>query len=180
MRVVPLALRRDPLDLLASLAAEPHAFLLELPDPLEPVTLLGCAPRATLTVRGDGSIDGGAPASDPVAAIERFVGAEPSPLPFPHGSVVGFLAYEFARFTEPLRDAERAPSELPLAMFSRYDPVLVYDRLRRQYTLVCRDPSSARASWLERLTAPTPVSEAPIGRTLLAPLLPRERYLAAA
>ena len=59
MRVVPLALRRDPLDVLASLAAEPHAFLLEVPDAAEPVTLLGCAPRAILRVRADGRVEGG-------------------------------------------------------------------------------------------------------------------------
>src|SRR5215470_4856722 len=101
MRVVPLALRRDPLDVLASLAGEPHAFLLEIPDGPRPLTVLGCTPRATLRVHADGRVEGGSSAADPVSAIERFVAAEPSPLPFPHGGVVGFLAYEFARFIEP-------------------------------------------------------------------------------
>src|SRR5437867_5145963 len=102
MRVVPLALRRDPLEVLASLADEPLSFLLDVPDAVQPVTLLGCAPHATLRVRADGGVEGGSPASDPVAEIERFVCAEPSSLPFPHGGVVGFLASEFARFTAPL------------------------------------------------------------------------------
>ena len=180
MRIVPLALRRDPLDVLASLAAEPRAFLLEVPDPLQPLTLLGCAPRATLVVRGDGTVDGGPADADPLAAIERFVGAEPSPLPFPHGGVVGFLAYEFARFTEPVRGPARATSDMPLAVFCRYDPVLVHDRVRGQYALVCRDPAAAHAPWLARLAAPAPRVDGPIGGTLLTPRLPPDRYLAAA
>src|SRR2546428_11265483 len=48
MRVVPLALRRDPREGLASLADEPGAFLLEEPDPAQPGTLLGCAPPTQL------------------------------------------------------------------------------------------------------------------------------------
>ena len=46
MRIVPLALRRDPLDVLASLAGERGAFLLEVPDPAHPATLVGCAPTS--------------------------------------------------------------------------------------------------------------------------------------
>src|SRR5262249_44148183 len=102
MRVVPLALRRDPLDVLASLAAEPGAFLLAVPDAAQPLTLLGCAPQARLRVLGDGGVerDGRRTKSDPLAAIERFV-AEGTALPFPYGGAVGYLAYEFGRFTEP-------------------------------------------------------------------------------
>jgi len=44
MRVVPLALRRDPLDVLASLVDEPGAFLFRVPDPARPMMVLGCAP----------------------------------------------------------------------------------------------------------------------------------------
>ncbi|TMB03820.1 MAG: aminodeoxychorismate synthase component I, partial [Deltaproteobacteria bacterium] len=107
MRVVPLALRRDPLEVLASLAAEPGAFLLEVPDAAEPVTLLGCAPRAQLRIHADGRVerDGRREGGDPLAALERFV-AEGPPLPFPYGSAVGYLAYEFGRFTEPGRGGE--------------------------------------------------------------------------
>src|SRR5690349_4561637 len=53
MRVVPLALRRDPTEVLASLADEPGAFLLDVPDAVEPVTLVGCAPAAELRVHAD-------------------------------------------------------------------------------------------------------------------------------
>ena len=157
MRVVPLALRRDPLEVLASLGAEPGAFLLEVPDAAEPVTLLGCAPRTQLRVLADGHVerDGRREAGDPLAAVERFV-AEGPPLPFPYGGAVGYLAYEFGRFTEPGRGGEAPAPEVPLAVLSRYDPVLAYDRSRAQYTLVCAQPASARVAWLERLAAPAP------------------------
>ena len=180
MRVVPLALRRDPLEVLASLAAEPGAFLLEVPDPTQPVTLLGCAPRAQLRILPDGRVerDGRREASDPLAAVERFV-AEGPPLPFPYGGAVGYLAYELGRFTAPSRDgAARAP-DVPLVVISHYDPVLVHDRSRGQYALACAEPASARVPWLERLAAPAPAWEGPIATGPLAPLLPRERYLAA-
>src|SRR5216110_866432 len=157
MRVVPLALRRDPLEVLASLAAEPGAFLLEVPDPAQPLTLLGCAPRARLRIRADGRVERGGrvEGGDPLAALERFV-AEGPPLPFPYGSAVGYLAYELGRCTEPGRDGGPPAPDGPLAVLSRYDPVLAYDRSRAQYTLVCAEPASPRA-----------------------PLLPRARYLAA-
>ena len=46
MAVVPLALRRTPLEVLATLAREPGAFLLDVPDETGRITLLGCAPVA--------------------------------------------------------------------------------------------------------------------------------------
>jgi para-aminobenzoate synthetase component 1 len=193
MRIVPLALRLDPLDVLANLASEPGAFLVEVPDAERPVALLGCRPHVRLTVRGDGSVersDGAATAADPLAAIERFVAegaAAPHP-PFPLGAnVVGYLGYELGRLVEPPR--ERGPlvaSSLPLAVLSRYDPVLAYDRSRRQYALVCGDSRGLRAPWLERLRHPAlaggaraEAGEGPVSAPL-APLVPRERYLAAA
>src|SRR5438128_9604713 len=180
MRVVPLALRRDPLEVLASLAAEPGAFLLEVPDPAEPVTLLGCAPRAQLCIRADGSVerDGRLEGGDPLAALERFV-AEGPPLPFPYGSAVGYLAYELGRFTEPGRDGRSPAPDVPLAVLSRYDPVLAYDRSRAQYTLVCAEPASARVPWIERLAAPAPAWDGALATTPLAPLLARVCYIGA-
>src|SRR5437899_483691 len=166
MRVVPLALRRDPLEVLASLAAEPGAFLLEVPDPAQPLTLLGCAPRARLRILADGCIerDGRLAGGDPLAALERFVAEGPS-LPFPYGSAVGYLAYELGRCTEPGRDGGPPAPDGPLAVLSRYDPVLAYDRSRAQYTLVC--------------AVPAPAWDGPLAAAPLAPLLPRARYLAA-
>jgi para-aminobenzoate synthetase component 1 len=180
VRVAPLALRRDPLEVLAGLAAEPGAFLLEVPDPAQPVTLLGCAPRARLRILANGRVerDGRREAADPLAAVARFVAEGPA-LPFPYGGAVGYLAYEFGRFTEPGRGGSPQASDVPLAVLSRYDPVLAYDPRRAQYALVCAEPVSARAAWLERLAAPAPAWHGALATAPLAPLLPGERYLAA-
>ena len=179
MPVVPLALRRDPLDVLAALASEPGAFLLDVPDATRPVTLVGCAPRARLRVLADGRVEGGRAGQDPLGAVAAFVAESASELPFPYGGVVGYLAYELGRFTEPPRDGAVAAPDVPLAVLSRYDPILVYDRSRAQYGLACTDPASARAPWLERLAAPVPTWTGPIAAGRLEPLLSRERYLAA-
>ena len=50
MALVSLALRRHPADVLAALAGEPGAFLLDVPDPVRPVTLVGCRPYHELRV----------------------------------------------------------------------------------------------------------------------------------
>src|SRR5205809_5775275 len=157
MRVVPLALRRDPLEVLASLAAEPGAFLLEVPDRAQPLTLLGCAPRARLRILADGCIerDGRLAGGDPLAALERFVAEGPS-LPFPYGSAVGYLAYELGRCTEPGRDGGPPAPDGPLAVRCRYDPGLAYDRSRAQHTLVGAQPARPRVPWLDSLAVPQP------------------------
>ena len=186
---MPLALRRDPLDVLASLTGERGVFLLEVPDPLHPATLLGCSPTGMLTISSRGVAersDGGATPADPIEAIERFVAETPSASepPFPlAGGVVGWLGYELGRCIEPVRALERSTEpDGPLAVLARYDPMLVYDRTRGQYALVCADPVSARAPWLKRLSAPWHGPEAiasSLASAPLAPLLPRGRYLAA-
>ena len=166
MPIVPLALRRDPLDALAALAAdEPGAFLLDVPDSERPVTLLGCAPVDEARIAADD------PA--PLATIARIVGAAPpldASLPFPlAGGTIGYLAYEVGAPRADVRDV------LPVATLRRYDPVVAFDRARRQYHLVSSDARTARAPWLERLKAPVPAWTGPIGT---APL--RARWSAAA
>jgi aminodeoxychorismate synthase component I len=181
MHVVPLALRRDPLDVLASLAAEPGAFYVEVPDGPRPLTLLGCAPRAEVRVHGDGTVAGtaGVVTADPLAAIEEFVGVQPRGLPFPLGGVIAYLGYELGRFTEPA--GAPAPGDGPLAILRRYDPILVYDRQRGQYELACTEAAAAHASWLARLAEPAaPAWDGPLARAPLAPVWPTARYVAAA
>jgi para-aminobenzoate synthetase component 1 len=179
MPLLPLALRRDPLDVLATLASEPGAFLLEVPDATRPLTLLGCAPRARLRVLADGRVEGDARARDPVRAVAAFVAETATDLPFPYGGVVGYLAYELGRFIEPPRDGAGPAPDAPLAVLTRYDPVLVYDRSRAQYGLACTDPASARAPWLERLAAAVPRWDGPLAAGRLAPRLSAARYVAA-
>ena len=186
MRVVSLALRRDPLDVLASLAVEPGAFLLEVPDSQHPATLLGCAPRVQLRVSRDGTVERSdrlpTPA-DPLAAIERFVSETPATdLPFPlGGGAIGYLAYELGQFTAwPARRRSPRPApDVPLALLARYDPLLVYDRSRSQYLLLCDDSASASAPWLARLTAPATTPEAPLAAAALSSSWSADSYRAA-
>ena len=150
MPLVPLALRRDPLEVLACLASEPGALLLEVPDPDRPVTLIGCRPVAELALHpGD---------REPLAALARFVAETPitdPALPFPlGGGVVACLGYELGVEVAPRRIPHRNTG--PLAVLRRYDPLLVYDRRRAQYALLALDPTAARARWLERLSEAAP------------------------
>jgi para-aminobenzoate synthetase component 1 len=187
MAVAPLALRRDPLDVFASLAAERGAVCLEVPDPERPVTLIGCAPSAELRVACDGTVvwtDAGPAPRDPVAAIEAFVAATPladATLPFPlAGGAIGCLAYELGAYTVQRRTRPRHHAgTLPLAVLRRYDPLLVYDRARAQYLLLSSD-AGRRAPWLERLATPAPKVDGPIASGSLVARWSRDAYLAAA
>ncbi len=170
MPLVPLALRRDPLDVLACLAGEPGAVLLEVPDPVHPVTLIGCRPVAELRLSaGD---------REPLATLARFVAetavADPA-LPFPlGGGVVACLTYELG--------VEVAPRRIPhagagmLAVARRYDPLLVYDRRRAQYAVLALGPAATRARWLERVSEAPPHFERALGATPLAAAMSAARY----
>ncbi|MGH7895134.1 MAG: chorismate-binding protein, partial [Candidatus Binatia bacterium] len=172
MKLVPSTLDRDPLDVLASLAAEPGAFLLEVPDPVRPATLLGCVPTHELRVTVDDA--------NPLAAITRFVAGAPqadATLPFPlAGGVVACLTYELGAATVP-GIVQRDPG-MPLAILRRYDPMLVHDRSTGAYALLTSD-AGMRAPWLERLTAPAPAWQGPLASRELSATLGRAAYEAA-
>jgi para-aminobenzoate synthetase component I len=166
-------LRRDPLEVLACLAEEPGAFLLEVPDPVHPAVILGCRPVAELRI--------GAGDRDPAGAIARFVAAAPhagAGLPFPlAGGVVACLTYELGVELAP-RPIRHATVD-PVAVLRHYDPVLVFDRRRSRYALVATTPAAARAPWLERLSRPVPLWHGPLGAAALAAAMPAEDYRAA-
>jgi para-aminobenzoate synthetase component 1 len=162
MALVSLALRRDPADVLAALAGEPGACLLAVPDPVRPVTIVGCRPAGELRLADT--------ASDPLGDAAAFVAAsvplEPG-LPFPLGAgVVGYLAYEAGRGTAPR--ARRHACPVPLAVLRRYDPLLVFDQTARQWSVLASDPARARSPWLERLTDPPAIPDVPRAGTLAA------------
>ncbi len=170
MPLAPLALRRDPLEALACLADEPGAMLMEVPDPHHPATLLGCRPVDELRIEPG--------QRDPLAAIARFVAQTPladAAVPFPiAGGVVACLTYELGVGLSPRPIPHAAVA--PLGVLRRYDPVLVHDRHRNQWSLLTTDPAAARAPWLERLSQPVPTWRAPLGAAPLAATMPAGRY----
>jgi anthranilate/para-aminobenzoate synthase component I len=170
MALARLTLRRDPLDVLACIAGEPGAFLLEVPDPEHPAAILGCRPTAELRIRtGD---------ADPAAAIARFVAAAPrteTGLPFPlAGGVVACLTYELGVGLAP-RPIRHLPVE-PLAVLRHHDPLLVYDRRRSGYALVGSGAPAMRPPWLELLSRPVPGWRGSLGAAPLAATMAAERY----
>jgi para-aminobenzoate synthetase component I len=173
MALAHLTLRRDPLDVLACLADEPGAFLLEVPDPVHPAAILGCRPVAELRI--------GAGDHDPAGAIARFVAAAPRAgdrLAFPlAGGVVACLSYELGVDLAPRRI--RHATVDPLAVLRHYDPVLVFDRRRSQYALVSSTPAASRAPWLDQLSRPAPAWHGSLGAAPLAATMPAEQYRAA-
>ncbi|MCW5890978.1 MAG: anthranilate synthase component I family protein [bacterium] len=160
MPLLPLVARRDPLEMLAAVGGEPGAMLLDLPDPIHPVTLIGCRPVDELRIAAD--------EREPLARLARFVAAAPpvGDLPFPlGGGVVACLTYELgtAIASRPLPIRTTGP----LAVLRRYDPLVVYDRTRRQYALATSDPSRC-VPWLDRLAAPVVAADAALAAGPLA------------
>jgi len=161
-----LSLRRTPADVLASLAGEPGAFALAVPDPATPVTLVGCAPVAELRVEAS-AVD---PLGEIVAFLESAPVLEPA-LPFPlGGGVVGCFAYELGAALVP--GLARSAASGPLAVLRRYDPLLVFDHRRGEYTLV---GTRGAPHWLER----TPGWDGPLAATELQATFDRDAYRAA-
>ena len=170
MPIRSLSLRRTPAEVLASLAGEPGAFALAVPDPATRVTLIGCGPVAELRVDASDA--------DPLGAIVGFVEAAPvmePALPFPlGGGVVACVAYELGAATVP--GLAPGATSGPLAVLRRYDPLLVFDHRRGDYTLV---GTRTAPPWLGRLDAPTPVWEGPLAATELRAAFDRDAYRAA-
>jgi len=129
-----------PVSAFLKVARPPYAFLLESVEGGERLaryTFLGTEPRRVLRM-GPGQPHG---AGDPLKALEAHLSRHPL-LPVPglprfHGGMVGYLAYEVARYFEGRVPAPRANTlGLPEAVFMEADTVLVFDHLRHVITVV--------------------------------------------
>jgi para-aminobenzoate synthetase component 1 len=171
MALVPLALRRDPLDAFRGIADEPGAAYVELPDPAHPMVVLSCRPVEELRVADDH------PA--PLDAVAAFVARAPAggnDLPaVVDAGLIGCLAYEAGRPIAPR--ARRHASALPAALVRRYDPLVVFDRLRARWSVRWQGRPRP-VPWLERLGA-GPAASAALAPTTLAPAFTPATYRAA-
>ena len=169
MPLVPLALRRAPLEVLGRLADEPGAFLLDVPDPEHPATLVGCRPVAELRIDHTDR--------DPLAAIARFVAdvpVEDRALPFPFGGgIAACLTYELGVRLAPRPIQFRTGTAL--AVLRRYDPLLIFDHRRAQWSLLGHT-SGTHPGWFERLSRAAPSWRGPIGAAPLAAAMSATRY----
>jgi len=168
MAVVPLALRGDPLDVFRSIAGEPGAVYLEVPDPRRPLVVLACHPTDELRVPDDHPN----PIAAVAAAVEAVPLGDPALPPLLRAGMIGFLAYEAGRPVAPR--ARRLASPLPAALVRRYDPLVVFDRPRGHWDLVWQG-SPRSVAWLERLGRQAPPPP-PIPPVALAPAWSAERH----
>jgi anthranilate synthase component I len=173
-RVVPVSRTiaegdADPIDLFRRLRGSgEECFLLESVEGGEAMaryTFLGVAPSARLTVRGatiEVESDGKREASrlPLLASLEAFTVQdrfEPDPrMPPLCAGAVGYLGYDAARLLEDIPDRHARESELPDALFLRFDATVAFDRLRRRLlvtTTSAKGDEGAAAARLDRLEA---------------------------
>jgi para-aminobenzoate synthetase component 1 len=113
-----------------------------------------------------------------VAAFVRAVPIVDACLPFPlAGGVVGCLTYEAGAAVAPR--ARSHPPRHPAVLLRRYDPLLVFDRRRGQYTLVSARNGRRAPAWLGRLADPGPAWSGPLATAPLRPALAEAEYGAA-
>jgi para-aminobenzoate synthetase component 1 len=166
MGSAPLALRRTPTEVLATLAGEPGVMLLAVPDPVRSTTLVGCRPVDELVIDPR--------THDPFAAIDAFVRATPlldTAAPFPlAGGVVACLAYELGAHVATGRTPHGTDG--PLAVLRRYDPLLAFDHRDRTWRRIGRES----APWLSRAQEAPPTWMGPLGAGDLTASLDRVAY----
>ncbi|MEO1083181.1 MAG: anthranilate synthase component I [Acidobacteriota bacterium] len=78
---------------------------------------------------------------DPIDALRQVLGSvtcEPGPIPFT-GGFVGFFGYDVVRLIERLPNQPQDPFELPVAVFARFDTVVVFDHARQRVLAIANE-----------------------------------------
>jgi anthranilate synthase component I len=159
-----------PLAVYRRLAAlSPYRFLFESVTGGEQVSrysILGAAPREVYRLHPDrlerqrgGRIE--ALPGPPLVALRQVVSgvaADPGPIPFT-GGFVGYFGYDLVRLVERLPGRPPDPYGLPVALFARYDTVVVFDHAYQRVLAIANEvegettvaDAEARLARLERL-----------------------------
>jgi len=110
-------------------------------------SFIGGEPRVSITMGGgEASIAGAGavhslPCTDPVALLEEFLGdcrqaPDPDLAGRFSGGLVGYLAYESARYFEKLPESRSDPVGVPDGVFFLTDNVVVFDHLLHRRTII--------------------------------------------
>ncbi|MEO1367933.1 MAG: hypothetical protein AAFX50_12225, partial [Acidobacteriota bacterium] len=78
---------------------------------------------------------------DPIETLRQVLGSvtcEPGPIPFT-GGFVGFFGYDVVRLIEKLPNKPADPFELPVAVFARFDTVVVFDHARQRVLAIANE-----------------------------------------
>ncbi|MEM8930183.1 MAG: anthranilate synthase component I [Acidobacteriota bacterium] len=75
---------------------------------------------------------------DALRAVLRSVESEPGPIPFT-GGFVGYFGFDLVRLVERLPSTNPDPFELPVAIFARFDTVVVFDHARQRVLCIANE-----------------------------------------
>ena len=146
------------------LADEPGAFLVEVPDPERPVTLVGCGPTAELCLRAERRSAGGASSASSLRRPRRCVPALPARR----------RRRRVSRLRARRRASRRAPIPQPPASARRASTLRSPPgpRPRRGQWSLVGTARRLRAPWLERLSRPAPAWNGPLATAPLTAAMP--------
>ena len=194
-----------PMDLFRTMRGSgQECFLLESVEGGEAIaryTFLGLAPSARLTARG-GEVEiekegkrrksrlPFLPTLEALTLRDRY---EPdADLPPFCGGAVGYLGYDAARLFEAIPDRHAPASEMPDALFLRFDAIVVFDHVRGQILLTTTAEEGDRRSadsrldrLAEALSSPhsdpdaRPADPVTATEARFRPVMPRESFLRA-
>jgi anthranilate synthase component 1 len=138
-----------PVGAYRKLGSEPNSFLLESVEHGERwgrYSFIGCDPFLVMSSRGgETTFEGPAPAEvrdapDPLAAVERALGAYRAPalpgLPPLHGGAVGYIGYDAVRYVEKLPQTTTDDLEMPEIWLLFIGKLLVFDHLRQRLSVI--------------------------------------------
>ncbi|HEY0556360.1 MAG TPA: anthranilate synthase component I [Thermoanaerobaculia bacterium] len=130
-------------------AISPYRFLLESVaggDRVSRFSFLGAAPREIyrlypdhleVEIKGERRRLPGEPLAE-LHEVFRTISSEPGPVPFT-GGFVGYFGYDLIRLVERLPDRPADPFDLPVALFARFDTLVVFDNAYQRVLAIANE-----------------------------------------